>query len=102
MYAGPENNPTCCPVTTATVPGWAKRLSESLSPFWASQRRDHRRAPVVRVLDLRRRPREGFRIVGIVLIELGNAVEMVCEIGEKAGGPRQVSVADTGGLHETC
>ena len=34
VYAGPENKPTCWPVTTANVPGWASRRSDSLSPFW--------------------------------------------------------------------
>ena len=38
VYAGPENRPTCCPVTMATVPGRAEASSsETLSPFWADR-----------------------------------------------------------------
>ncbi len=61
----------------------------------------HGGAAIIWILDLGGGALERFGVVGIVLVEMGNAVEMVGEIGEELGGPRQVSVSDTGGLHET-
>jgi hypothetical protein len=65
------------------------------------ERCDHGSAAVVGVLDLGGGSAKGLGVVGIVLVKMGNPVEVVGEIGEELGGPRQVSVSDTGGLHET-
>ena len=98
MYAGPRKQPHLLPGDTATVPGWASS-SDSLSPFCAFSAATiaARRSSGYSISAAARCKRLG--IVRIVLVKCGNAVKMVGEIGEQLGGPGQVSVADTGGLH---
>jgi len=82
VYAGPENNPTCWPVTTATVPGLAKRLNTSVGPFWRLEGAGHRGPAIIRIVHLARCRLQRTRLVRVVTIELCYAVKMIGKIEE--------------------
>jgi len=66
-----------------------------------AESRHQGRPPVVGIVYLRRSTLKRIGIVWIVPVKPGDGVEMIGEIGKEPRSAGEVSVSDTGGLHET-
>ena len=79
--------------------GAGEKVERSTGSVLSGQGGDQGGAAIVGIIQLAGGGGDGFRIVRIMPVETGNAIKMICEIGEKLGGAGDFGMTNTGRFH---